>query len=1008
LNKYNKIQGTASLLILFFMKKNLPCYPLLLPALLLLSAPTRVRAQAAATALFVNDGSTSGDVFTSAVGHDDTGDGSAAAPFATVAQALAQAGPTTQTIFIDAGTYTERVTLSKAVSLRGAGTATAQPASATVFDGGLLPAATQTSEAGLLLTGAGGTSSQPLTIAGLTFQGYDFGIQSEGSGPQAYWLLEDVETTHNRRQGIFWNSISGVQHLTLRRVRATYTAEAGNPTTNGAGRGFFMANGTKVDIVVEDGVFSFNRRSGIDINDGSVSGLRVSNCQFEQNQEPALAVLGAGGARAANGSFTSIAALIEGNTIRTTSANGLELKACTGTGAGSGAGSFVVRANDIARAAGASASLSTDNAGVLFIDRDRNVITGGGGTTGDLVTGGAFVVNNTIAGYLADAASSASSNNGFGLVLEGAGNKVFGNVITQCQQAIQVQDRPTNSPGSTPFFDLSRNGLLVSSGDSIRGNRLDDCLVAIRAVNLTNPVDASLNWLGTADVAAVRGTTGTGGRIVTLGGPAASFAELAALAPTGLVDYSPFANSAVDASASAGFQPRLDYLYVDHDSPQAATTPLAEGLALVAEGGTLHLAAATYDEALSVAKNLTLQTTGPTTLRDLTLAGAGKVLTLGSPLTLTGALTLDAGLVRTTAAAMLTLADAATATPGTATAYVDGPLRKVGQQAFVFPLGKDGQWARLGISAPTSPTAAFTAEYVAAPYPTRAVAAPLSEVSQVEHWTLTGAGTPGAVQVRLFWEDAFRSGIDNDVADLQVATFTGTAWETAGNGGVGGSLSAGSVVSAQPVSTFTAFTLGSLSPAINPLTRQLLTFAATQSAPQVVDLHWTMADETNTYGYAVERAATATAPTWQQVGFVASQGLTTQARTYTYQDAAASGLKQAFYRLRQTTPTAARYSAVAAVVLAGSPLATSTAAPTTLALYPNPAHGQVSLRLPAAASGATQLVLTDLSGRPVLACSLPGTPAPTVTLPASLPPGLYLAQVQGAGFVSRPQRLVVQ
>lgn len=988
------------------MKNSLPFFAWLLPALVV-GGLVQAQAPATAAALYVNDGATSGDVFTSAAGSDATGDGSAAAPFATVARALAEADPTTLTIFIDAGTYAERVVLSKPVSLRGAGTATARPASATIFDGGLLPAATQTSEAGLRLTGRGGTSSQPLTVANITFRAYDFGIQSAGSGPQAYLLLEDVETTHNRRQGIFWNSIGGVQHLTLRRVRATYSAEAGNSTANGAGRGFFLTNGPKADIVVEDGVFAFNRRSGVDINDGSVSGLTVRNCQFAQNEEPALVVLGAAGARAPDGSFTSIAALIEGNTIRTSSASGLELKACTGTGQGSGPGSFVVRANTIARAADAPPSLSADQAGVLFIDRDRHVIASGGGLTGDLVTGGAFIANNTIRGYRADAASSASNNNGFGLVLEGTQNKVFGNVVAQCQQGIQVQDRPANSPGATPFFDSSRNGLVVSGGDSIRGNRLDSCAIALRAVNLTNSVDASLNWLGAATAPDVRGAAGTGGRVVTLAGPAAGFSELAALAPTGLVDYSPFLNSAVDAAPAGGFQPALDYLNVDPASPQSASdTPLAEGLALVAENGTLRLAAAAYDERLSLTKSLTLDNTGPTTLRELTLAGAGKVLTLGAPLTLTGALTLTEGLVHTTAATLLTLADEATATAGTATAYVEGPLRKVGAQAFVFPLGQGGQWARLGISAPASPTTAFTAEYVAAAYPTRAATAPLSEVSQVEHWTLDGAGTPDAVQVRLFWEDAFRSGLDDFSADIQVATFSGRQWATAGHGGLGGSLSAGSVLSGPPVSTFGAFTLGSLSPSVNPLSTQLTGFVASQPRPNVVDLTWTLTNETNTYGYAVERSADRAS--WQQVGFVASQGLAPQARPYTYQDQTVQGLAQAFYRLRQTTAMAARYSAVAALTLAGSPLAAVAPAPlAAFTLFPNPASGQVTLRLPAAVSGAVRVVLTDLSGRSVLTQTLRGSTEVVLRLPPSLVAGVYLLRVQGAG-AAKPQRLVIQ
>jgi hypothetical protein len=366
-------------------------------------------------------------------------------------------------------------------------------------------------------------------------------------------------------------------------------------------------------------------------------------------------------------------------------------------------------------------------------------------------------------------------------------------------------------------------------------------------------------------------------------------------------------------------------------------------------------------------------------------------------------------LVHTTAAALLTLADQATATAGNSTSYVDGPLRKVGQQAFEFPLGKGGQWARLGISAPASASTAFTAEYVAAAHPTRLAASPLSEVSQVEHWTLDGAGTPDAVQVRLFWENAFRSGLDNFSSDIQVATLTGAQWQTAGNGGLGGSLSAGSVMSAQAVGSGT-YTLGSLSATINPLATQLQSFAASQPSPQAVDLKWTLSDETNTYGYAVERSAAPTATaSWQQIGFVASQGLTTQARTYTYRDQTVQGLTQAFYRLRQTTPTAAtRYSAIAAVALTGSPLATAAATTAELSVFPNPASGQVTVQLPTAAGSAAQLLLTDLSGRTVLTQPLAGGTKATISLPASLGTGIYLLKVQGAGWVGKPQRLVVQ
>jgi hypothetical protein len=974
----------------------------------LLEAPSAAAQATSPLALYVNDQAVGGDIFTTAAGNDATGDGSAAAPFATVARALTQAGPATQTVFIDAGTYSERVVLNKPVSLQGAGTATAQPAHATIFDAGLLPAATQTDETGLLITVSGGTSNNPLTVADITLQAYDFGIQATGSTPQANLLIEDVETLHNRRQGILWSSLGGVQNLTFRRVRAAFTAETGNSNANGAGRGLFLVNGHKADILIEGGVFELNRRGGIDINDGSVSGLTVRHNQFTQNAGGALVVLGAAGARNGSGAITGIAALIEGNAIRNNASNGMELKACTGTGRSSGPGSFVVRHNYVVRTLGAPINLTEDNAGVAFIDRDRSVIAAGGGITGALVTGGAFIEGNTVRGYLADATSSSFNINGFGLVVEGIHNKVVGNVVAQCQRAVQVQDRPANSTGYTPFFDVSRNGLVVAEGDSIWGNRLDSCATAIRTVNLTNPVNASLNWLGTNAATDVRGVVGTGGRVVTLSGPGANFAERSALAPTGLIDYSPFLNSATDANPAPGFQPDLGYLNVDHYSPQSGVDgPLAEAIALIAENGTVNLAAAAYEESISIAKSLTLTNTGPTTVRDLALDGAGKVLTFSDPITLTGALVLTDGLVRTTAANLLTLAEQATATPGNATSYVDGPLRKLGQQAFVFPVGDNGQWARLGISAPASASAAFTAEYVATAFAIRTAAAPLSEVSQVEHWTLTSTSTANVVSVRLFWEGAIRSGIDDFSTDLQVATFNGTQWQTAGNGGLSGSLNAGSVESAQPIGGFAAYALGSLSPTVNPLSLQMVAFNAVQPRSGTVNLTWMLNNETNTYGYAVEHwAATGN---WQQIGFVASQGLTAQSRTYVYQDQRPLSQDHAFYRLRQTNAAGhARYSVMAMALLTSSPLATADAVASQFTMFPNPASGRIMLSLPASLHGPIRVVFTDLQGRQVLTQPLPTGTTPEIALPTTLASGMYLVQVQAAAFSSRPQRLVIQ
>lgn len=68
--------------------------------------------------LYVNDNSTTGDVFTTAVGND-ANPGTATAPFATISYAISQASNGTN-IYVDAGTYAENIDVTKAVNLRGA------------------------------------------------------------------------------------------------------------------------------------------------------------------------------------------------------------------------------------------------------------------------------------------------------------------------------------------------------------------------------------------------------------------------------------------------------------------------------------------------------------------------------------------------------------------------------------------------------------------------------------------------------------------------------------------------------------------------------------------------------------------------------------------------------------------------------------------------------------------------------------------------------------------------
>ncbi|MFL5811108.1 MAG: cadherin-like beta sandwich domain-containing protein, partial [Flavisolibacter sp.] len=67
---------------------------------------------------YVNDNSTAGDVYTSAVGNDATGTGSTTAPFATLNRAMTAAS-NGDIIYVDAGDYTEFINVTKSLRFYG-------------------------------------------------------------------------------------------------------------------------------------------------------------------------------------------------------------------------------------------------------------------------------------------------------------------------------------------------------------------------------------------------------------------------------------------------------------------------------------------------------------------------------------------------------------------------------------------------------------------------------------------------------------------------------------------------------------------------------------------------------------------------------------------------------------------------------------------------------------------------------------------------------------------------
>lgn len=184
-------------------------------------------------------------------------------------------------------------------------------------------------------------------------------------------------------------------------------------------------------------------------------------------------------------------------------------------------------------------------------------------------------------------------------------------------------------------------------------------------------------------------------------------------------------------------------------------------------------------------------------------------LTLNQHLVVSDAMALFSGKLNTSSSALLTFLDGSTASPGNANSFVNGPVRKIGNDVFDFPIGKNNTWARLSISAPTHVNSEFTAEYFDAPYSVSTANSPLSAISGIEYWKLTRSNSSDSIKVTLYWQDASASNI-NDCAQLTMANYNGSSWDnvTCSSTGLCTGTGSGLITTDNAQGNFTMFTFG--------------------------------------------------------------------------------------------------------------------------------------------------------------------------------------------------------
>lgn len=339
---------------------------------------------------------------------------------------------------------------------------------------------------------------------------------------------------------------------------------------------------------------------------------------------------------------------------------------------------------------------------------------------------------------------------------------------------------------------------------------------------------------------------------------------------------------------------------------------------------------------------------------NMTINKTANRVTLFVPVSISNNLTLTARNINTTSTYLLTILDNATVTGASHSSFVSGPVRKEGDDAFTFPIGKSSVYRPIGITAPSTTGSQFTANFFFADsdalYSHSSKDGSIDHLSRCEYWTLDRNAGSSSVSVTLTWNTT-SCGVTN-LADLRVCRWDGSTWRDHGNGGTSGNTTTGSIVSSAAIGSFSPFTLGSSSTE-NPLPVNLLNFSANRQDDKVL-LEWTTLSETNNDYFSIEVSTDAV--NFEEVTRVSGAGNSNTLLTYrTFDNNPISGVS--YYRLRQVDfDGKSMYSGARVVEM-------PTLWRTEVLVSPNPVQQQMSIHVDPEIFIAPNIEIRDIQGR---------------------------------------------
>jgi hypothetical protein len=330
--------------------------------------------------------------------------------------------------------------------------------------------------------------------------------------------------------------------------------------------------------------------------------------------------------------------------------------------------------------------------------------------------------------------------------------------------------------------------------------------------------------------------------------------------------------------------------------------------------------------------------------------------TLNVPLLLNLYGNFTSGILISSGTNSLTFIDNATTSGASDVSHVAGPVIKIGNDNFEFPIGKSGSYAPATLGGGGSTSDSYTSEYFAiAPHaiPTDTVGKDpsIGLMNRSEHWSFTGPGSSRSLGLSY---NSSRTTPIIDHTELIMIQWDGTAWKDR-SGTVSGTASAGTVT--RGANTLTG--LFSIASTFRVLPIELLDFKAEATQNKDIRVSWTTASEKNNAFFTLEKSLDG--KQWFQVALIPGAGDSQEQLKYEFIDKDVRYGRQ-FYRLTQTDFDGQFETSY----VIGISLIQEQGRPNSFLIYPNPSSGRFTLQAENMNLNDASLEIYDMNGSLVL------------------------------------------